>query len=499
MNVSIIRRILGYVLLLEAALLLIPCFVGVAFHERECFAYLITAAICLAVGIAIGVKKPSNAVFYLKEGCVATALSWIVLSLFGCLPFIMTKEIPSFINAMFETVSGFTTTGTTILTDVEVMSHASLMWRSLTHWVGGMGVLVFLMAVVPLSGGSNINLMKAESPGPSVGKIVPKMKQTARWLYYIYVGLTLAEVVFLVFGGVSVFEAFATATATAGTGGFGVKNSSIGGYSAYVQWVVTVFMILFGINFNAYYYILIRQFKKALAIEEIRYYIGIITVSALIMFVNIFRMYPTASDAIRHSFFQVAALITTTGFTTTDFSTWPSICKTILVMLMFVGACAGSTGGGIKISRYIISVKSVGREIKSFLHPKSVNKVKMDSRIVDRDVIRTTNIYFITFIMIFVVSLLIVSIEGRDLTSNFTAVASEINNIGPALSSVGSIDNFSDFTVLSKCVFIFDMLAGRLELFPMLMLFHPVLWKDTVKLGVNDVKKKKRLKNKSNN
>ena len=493
MNISIIRRILGYVLLLEAALLLIPCLVGVVYQEKECFAYLITAAICLAVGCIIGLKKPSNTVFYLKDGCVATALSWIVLSLFGCLPFLITKEIPRFIDALFETVSGFTTTGTTILNDVEIISHASLMWRSLTHWVGGMGVLVFLMAVVPLSGGSNINLMKAESPGPSVGKIVPKMRQTARWLYYIYVGLTLAEVVFLIFGGVSVFEAFATATATAGTGGFGVKNSSIGGYSTYVQWVVTAFMILFGINFNAYYFILMRQFKKAFAIEEIRFYIGIVVVSALIIFANIFKMYPTASEAIRHSFFQVAAVITTTGFTTTDFDTWPSNAKTIMVLLMFIGACAGSTGGGIKISRYVIAVKSVGREIKSFLHPKSVNKVKMDQKIVERDVIRTTNIYFITFIIVFVISLLLVSIEGRDLTSNFTAVASEMNNIGPGLSTAGATENFSSFTVLSKCVFIFDMLAGRLELFPMLMLFHPVLWKDTVKQSVNDVKKKKRL------
>ena len=496
MNISIIRRILGYVLLLESALMLIPCFVGVVYRERECFAYLLVAAICLAVGTAIGLKKPTNTVFYLKDGCVATAMSWIVLSVFGCLPFIITKEIPRFIDAMFETVSGFTTTGTTILNNVEVVSHASLIWRSLTHWVGGMGVLVFLMAVVPLSGGSNIHLMKAESPGPSVGKIVPKMKQTARWLYYIYVGLTLGEVVFLIFGGVSVFEAFATSFATAGTGGFGVKNSSVGGYSPYVQWVVTVFMILFGINFNAYYYILIRKFRKAFAIEEIRFFIGIITVSALIMFVNIYKNLPdtqTVSDAMRHSFFQVASIITTTGFTTTDFDRWPSICKTILVMLMFIGACAGSTGGGLKVSRYVIAVKSVGREIKSFLHPKSVNKVKMDSRIVESDVIKTTNIYFITFIMIFVVSLLIVSIEGRDLTTNFTAVAAEINNIGPGLSGAGATENFSSFTVLSKCVFIFDMLAGRLELFPMLILFHPVLWKDTVKQSINDVKKKKKL------
>ena len=496
MNISIIRRILGYVLLLESALMLVPSLVGAIYHEKESFAYLITAAICLFVGAAIGFKKPGNTVFYLKDGCVATALSWIVLSLFGCLPFLITKEIPRFIDALFETVSGFTTTGTTIINDVEIISHASLIWRSLTHWVGGMGVLVFLMAVVPLSGGSNINLMKAESPGPSVGKIVPKMKQTARWLYVIYVGLTLGEVVFLLFGGVNVFEAFATATATAGTGGFGVRNSSIGEYSPYVQWVVTAFMILFGVNFNAYYFIIMRQFKKALAIEEIRAYFIIITASALIIFSNIFRMYPSASEAIRHSFFQVAAVITTTGFTTTDFDQWPSISKTIMVLLMFIGACAGSTGGGIKISRYIISFKSVAREIKLFLHPKSVSKVKMDSKTVDNDVIRTTNLYFITFIMIFVISLLLVSIEGRDLTSNFTAVASEMNNIGPGLSTAGATENFSSFTVLSKCVFIFDMLAGRLELFPMLMLFHPVLWKDTVKQGVNDIKKKKRLSTK---
>jgi trk system potassium uptake protein TrkH len=479
--------------LLEAALLLVPCIVGAIYQERESIAYLTVAALCFAVGAIIGIKKPRSTVFYLKDGCVATAMSWIVLSLFGCLPFLITKEIPRFIDALFETVSGFTTTGTTIINDVEAISHASLIWRGLTHWVGGMGVLVFLMAVVPLSGGSNIHLMKAESPGPSVGKIVPKMKQTARLLYLIYIFITFAEFVFLLTGGMSAFEAFATATATAGTGGFGVKNSSIGGYSPYIQWGVTVFMILFGVNFNAYYYIIMRQFKKAFAIEEIKVYIGVVIGCALIIFININRMYPTAFEALTHSFFQVASIITTTGFTTTDFDTWPSIAKTILVMLMFVGACAGSTGGGIKVSRIIIIVKSVGREIKSFLHPKSVNKAKMDKKIIDEDVIRTTTVYFITFIIVFIVSLLIVSIEGRDLTTNFTAVAAEINNIGPGLSQAGATENFYSFTVLSKCVFIFDMLAGRLELFPMLMLFHPVLWKDTCKQNINDIKKKKRI------
>jgi trk system potassium uptake protein TrkH len=497
MNISIIRRILGYVLLLEAALLLVPFFVGIIYREKQAFAYIVVAAICVAIGALMAIRKPKNTVFYLKDGCVATAMSWIVLSLFGCLPFLITNEIPRFIDALFETVSGFTTTGTTVINDVEIISHASLIWRSLTHWVGGMGVLVFIMAVVPLSGGSNIHLMKAESPGPSVGKIVPKMRQTARWLYIIYVFITFAEFVFLLTGGMSVFEAFATATATAGTGGFGVKNSSIGGYSPYIQWVVTVFMILFGINFNAYYFIIMRQFKKALAIEEIKVYFGVVIGCSMIIFLNIYRMYPTAFEALTHSFFQVAAVITTTGFTTTDFDTWPAISKTILVMLMFVGACAGSTGGGIKISRYIITVKSVGREIKSFLHPKSVNKVKMDKKILDADVIRTTNLYFITFIMIFVVSLLLVSIEGRDLTTNFTAVASEMNNIGPGLSMAGPTENFYSFTILSKCVFIFDMLAGRLELFPMLMLFHPALWKDTFKQNMNDYKKSKKLKAKT--
>ena len=496
MNLSIIRRTLGYVLMLESALLLVPCLVGAIYGEKETFAYLIVCALCLAVGLLTSIKKPRNSVFYLKDGCVATALSWIVLSLFGCIPFLITKEIPSFIDALFETVSGFTTTGTTIINDVEAISHCSLIWRSLTHWIGGMGVLVFIMAVVPLSGGSNINLMKAESPGPSVGKIVPKMRQTARLLYVIYILLTLMEFIFLLTGGMSIFEAFATATATAGTGGFGVKNSSLGEYSAYIQWIVIVFMILFGINFNAYYFIIMRQFKKAFAIEEIKVYFGIVIISSCVILASIVNLYETVFEAVTHSFFQVAAIITTTGFTTTDFDTWPSIAKTILVMLMFVGACAGSTGGGIKISRYIISIKSVGREIKSFLHPKSVNKVKMDSKIIDQDVIRTTNVYFITFIMIFVSSLLLVSIEGRDLITNFTAVASEMNNIGPGLSSAGPTENFASFTVLSKCVFIFDMLAGRLELFPMLMLFHPVLWKDTIKQSSNDIKKKIRNSNK---
>lgn len=481
MNRSIIRYILGQVLKLESAFLLLPCIVALIYHEFQGIYYLITIAIGLTVGILMTVRKPKNMVFYLKEGCVATALSWIVMSLLGCLPFWLSGEIPSFTDALFETISGFTTTGASILSDVEALSQCNLFWRSFTHWIGGMGVLVFMLAIIPMSGGSNINLMRAESPGPSVGKLVPKIRYSARILYYIYIGLTILEIIFLLLGRMPLFDSVCTALGTAGTGGFGIKNDSIGGYSVYLQWVVTIFMILFGVNFNAYYFCMFGEFKKAAAMEEVKAYLAIVGFAILGIVVCILDTTKGIFDALTQAAFQVAAIITTTGFSTADFNAWSSTAKTILVFLMFIGACAGSTGGGIKVSRFIAVFKTVRKELGSYIHPKSVKKIKMDGKPIEHDVVRSINVYFITFIVLFCMSLLLVSLEGYDMTTNFTAVTATINNIGPGLNMVGPTENFGFFGPLSKYVLMFDMLAGRLELFPLLILLHPSLWRQAFK------------------
>lgn len=478
MNRAIIRYILGSVLKIEAALMLFPFVVSIFYQEKEGLPFLLVALISGILGILLTVKKPQNQVFYLKEGCIITSLSWILLSIVGALPFVLTGEIPSFTDALFETVSGFTTTGASILSDVEALSHASIFWRSFTHWIGGMGVLVFLMAIVPLSGGSNIHLMKAESPGPSVGKLVPKMRQTARLLYLIYIGLTVIEIILLLIGGTSMFDSLTLTFGSVGTGGFGIKNSSCADYSPYVQWIITIFMIASGINFNAYYLIVFRQFKKAFSMEEVRAYLGIILVAAGIIFSELVQTSMNAADALRHALFQVGSIITTTGYSTADFNEWTGVSKTILVFLMFIGACAGSTGGGIKVSRFITVFKTIGKEISSYIHPRSIKKIKMDGKPIEHEIIRATNVYFITFIVIFSISLFIISWEEKDLVTNFTAVAATLNNIGPGLAMVGPVQNFGHFTALSKYVLMFDMLAGRLELFPMLLLFVPTIWKE---------------------
>lgn len=479
MNTSIVRFILGYVLKIEAALLLLPCLTALIYRETEGFVYLGVAIITVGIGFLMTRRKPVNSVFYLKEGCVATALSWVFLSFFGALPFYLTGEIPGIIDALFETVSGFTTTGASILNDVEALSHCSLFWRSFTHWIGGMGVLVFLLAVVPLSGGSNINLMRAESPGPSVGKFVPKVRSTARLLYLIYFGLTVIEIILLLIGSMPVFDAVTTAFGTAGTGGFAIKNSSMAGYSSYLQWVVTIFMILFGVNFNAYYILLFAGIKKALCIEEVHCYLLIILASISIIMINTLHLFGSFFEALRHVSFQVASIITTTGFATIDFDQWPQTSRSILVMLMFIGACAGSTGGGIKVSRIMVAVKTVAKELHSYIHPHSIRKIKIEGKPVDHDVVRSINVYLITFLMVFSASVLLLSLEGYNFVTNFTAVAATINNIGPGLELVGPTKNYSFFSSFSKLILIFDMLAGRLELFPLLLLFHPALWKDT--------------------
>lgn len=478
MNSSVIRYILGHVLKIEALVLLLPCVVAFIYGEEAGISFFITFVICSLLGIVMTRKKPQSFVFYLKEGCITTSLSWIILSFFGSLPFVISGEIPAFTDALFETISGFTTTGASILSDVESLSYCTLFWRSFTHWIGGMGVLVFLLAVIPLTGGSHINLMRAESPGPSVGKLVPKVHYTARILYIIYFGITIVEIIFLLAGHMPLFDAVTISFGTVGTGGFGIKNDSLAGYSAYIQWIVTIFMILSGVNFNAYYLILFRRWKKALNMEEVKCYFLIIAAATAVIFINIYDTSLGILAALRHAIFQVGSIITTTGFATVDYNLWSPAAKTVLVLLMFIGACAGSTGGGIKVSRFAIAVKNIFKELKYYIHPKSIQQIKVDNKPVDHEVIRSVNVYFLTFIVLFSVSVFLVSLEGKDLTTNFTAVAATINNIGPGLELVGPTQNFGSFSVFSKYVLMFDMLAGRLELFPLLILFHPVVWKD---------------------
>ena len=456
--------------------MLLPALVGLIYQEKYGFVFLVLGACLFAVGFLLSFRKPKNSMIYLKEGCVITALSWILMSFFGCLPFVYTGEIPKLIDAFFETVSGFTTTGASIMPDVEILCHASQFWRCFTHWIGGMGVLVFLLAIIPMNGGSNINLMRAESPGPSVGKLVPKMRQTAALLYLIYFAMTALETLFLVIGHMPLFDSLCTAFGTAGTGGFGIYRDSFGSQTPYIQWVVTIFMILFGVNFNFYFFLLYRYFKKAFKMGEVRAYLGVIVASIALIVVNTYHMFANVGTAIRHAAFQVGSIITTTGFASTDFDLWPETSKVILILLMFIGACAGSTGGGIKVSRFIILIKSIGKELRSYVHPKSVSKISLDGSPVEHEVVRSVNVYFITFALCFAASLFIVSFDNKGLVSSFTAIAATINNIGPGLECVGPTQNYASFSSLSKLVMIFDMLAGRLELFPMLMLFNPKLY-----------------------
>mgnify|MGYP002521993426 FL=1 len=478
MNYSVVIYILGWIMEIEAAFLALPGIVSAIYGEKGGFAFLWVALGSAVAGSAIILRKPKNMRFYLREGFVTVALSWILMSVIGCLPFVINGDIPHFADALFEMISGFTTTGATVVSDVEGLTKGSLFWRSFSHWIGGMGVLVFLLAIVPMAGGSHMNLMKAESPGPSVGKLVPKVRQTAKYLYIIYFALTVIEVIFLLFGRMNLFDALTTAFGTAGTGGFAIWNDGFVSVSPYNQWVVTIFMLLFGVNFGFYFLILTGKLRDALKFEEVRIYFIIVIASAIFIFINLrnFALYAPA-DGVRHAFFQVASIITTTGFASTNFDLWPETSRTILVILMFVGACAGSTGGGIKVSRFIIAIKSFIKEIISYLHPRSVKKIKVEGKPLEHETLRATNVYFMTYMVIFAVSVLLVSIENKDLVTNFTAVAATFNNIGPGLSMVGPMENFGHFTDFTKYILMFDMLAGRLEIFPMLLLFCPAVWK----------------------
>ena len=478
MNYAIVFRLLSYILLCESALLMLPAATSAIYGEWSVLgAFLITAALCVVFGLLLRLAKPTSKVFYMREGFATTALSWIVISIMGAVPFVLTGCIPDPIDALFETVSGFTTTGASILPAVEGLPRGILLWRSFTHWIGGMGVLVFLLTLLPLTGGSHVNLMKAESPGPQVDKLVPKVQSTAKLLYGIYLALTLAQLVFLMAGGMPLFESLLTAFGTAGTGGFGFKNDSFAQFSPYIQWVVTIFMILFGVNFNFYFLLLLRRFRRAVSSEEVRAYLGIILVSIGIITLNIRSMYSGLGEALRHAAFQVGSIITTTGFSSCDFDLWPTLSKQLLVLLMFVGACAGSTGGGMKVSRILIFRKTVGKELKQAMHPQVVAPVRMDGKLLSHETIRTTNVYLCAYLFILVASIMLISLDGFDMVTNFTAVASTLNNIGPGLSQVGPMMNFAGFSNPAKLVLIFDMLAGRLELFPMLVLFLPSAWR----------------------
>lgn len=477
MNYRMILYVLGWIMNFQALFLLPSSVVGVIYREQAGFSIIITAILCLAIGLLIISRKPKKTQIYAREGFVIVAFSWIILSVFGALPFRISGTIPSMVDAVFEVASGFTTTGASILSNVEALPHCLLFWRSFTHWIGGMGVLVFVIAVLPLAGGSNMYLMKAESPGPSVKKLVPKVKRTAVTLYVMYLMITLIEIIFLLAGRMPLFDALTLSFGTAGTGGFSVRNDSIASYTAYQQIVITVFMILFGVNFNVYYLIYRRKLKEIKTCSEVFAYLSIIAVGVILISVNIRDRYPGVGSAIKDAAFQVGSIITTTGYSTVDFNLWPAFSKTVLVMLMFIGACAGSTGGGIKVSRLMILCKTVTKELDYIVHPNGVKKIKMEGKQLEHSVLRSVNVFMIAYILIFAVSVLLISLDNFDLTTNFTAVAATLNNIGPGLGRVGPASNFGCYSDFSKIILTFDMLAGRLELFPVLILLSRHTWK----------------------
>ncbi len=476
MNFRMVRYVLGLILILGAVLMTPSLLVSIIYKEISGVAILAAMLLCAAAGLILRAHPPENRSMQAREGFVIVALSWIVLSAFGALPFFFSGAIPSYIDAYFETVSGFTTTGASILTEIEAMPRGLLFWRSFTHWIGGMGVLVFVMAILPIGGGTNIYMMQAESTGPSVGKLVPKVRTTAMILYRLYLTLSVAMLIFLLLGGMPLYDSLITVFGTAGTGGFHITGASMADYSVYLQGVTTIFMVLFGFNFTFYYLISQRKFRDAFHMSEIRTYLIIILVSILLIAFNVYSLYGNVFETLHHSAFQVATIITTTGFATADFDMWPMFSRTILVLLMFIGACAGSTGGGMKVQRIMIIGKSIRRDLNVIAHPRHVQKIRIDGRAVDDSVTRQVLIYLAAYFMIFAGSLLIISLDNFNFTTNFTAVAATINNIGPGLSLVGPTGSYAGFSVLSKLVLCFDMLAGRLEVFPMLVLFLKDTW-----------------------
>ncbi len=478
MNYGKIVYMLGWICLFEAMFMALPLMVAVIYQEPAGWAYLMVLVLCAVLGLLLTRRKVKNRKIYGRDGLVIVAFCWIVLSIFGAAPFVISGDIPSFTDALFETISGFTTTGSSILNDVEALSRANLFWRSFTHWIGGMGVLVFILALLPIkAGGAGMYIMRAESPGPRVRKLVPKIKTTAMILYAIYFGMTVLQIILMLLAGTPLFDAMVLSFGSAGTGGFAIKNDGLASYTNLQQAIVTVAMILFGVNFNFYYLLLRRKPRQALACTEVWAYLGIIAASILVITIQVLPGFETVYQAFHHTAFQVSSIITTTGYSTADFNEWNALSKTILVLIMFVGACAGSTGGGIKVSRIIILLKGVRKEVMRVCHPRSIKKVKMDGHSLEHEAVHSVYAFVIIYICIFVVSLLVITLDEKDLVTNFTAVAATINNIGPGLNIVGPAGNFSSFSDLSKFVLMFDMLAGRLELLPLLVLFVPSTWK----------------------
>lgn len=487
MNKRLIVYTLGRIMMLAALLFVPPMIVSVIYRDGCFWSLVIPALGMLVTGLLFARFKPKEKRVYAREGFVIVTVMWMLFSLFGALPFYLSREIPSFVDAFFETVSGFTTTGASILADVEALSPSLLFWRSWTHWVGGMGVLALAIAILPgKSGGeeeenSAVHILKAETPGPTFGKLVTKLRRNVRILYLIYAVMTAVLVILLLCGGMSLFDSLLHAFGTAGTGGFGIKNASIGHYnSAYIDWVIGIFMLLFGINFNIYYFLLTGKLLKILQSEELRWYLGVVAASVIGITINILPRYDSAWQALRHAFFQVSSIVTTTGYSTADFALWPTLSQAILVILMFMGACASSTGGGLKVSRVIILIKTAFREIRHQINPREVRVVRCENTPVSTTVVYGVTSYFAIYMLLLLGSVLCISIDGRGFTTSFTAVVSCINNIGPGLGEIGPTGNFSHFSLFSKLILSLDMLAGRLELYPLLIALSPSTWKKNV-------------------
>lgn len=478
MNKRMVFHIIGRILQIEAIFLLFPFLIAIIYGEGNIIRnYLIVAIATFALGTLVSfLMKPQSRVIYAKEGFAIVSLAWLMVSAVGAVPFVMTGEIPSYVDAFFETVSGFTTTGASILTNVEAMSRGSLFWRSFTHWIGGMGIIVFVMAILPNVSDRPMHILKAEVPGPVVGKLFPRVKDTAKILYLIYIFLTVLQIVLLKFGGMPLFDSILHAFGTAGTGGFGIKSDSLGGYNSYCQWVITIFMLLFGINFNLYFLIIIRRFKSVLKSTELWFYLSIVLVSITIITFNILPSEKSFADALRNSSFQVASIITTTGFSTVDFNLWSGLSKAILLLLMMIGACAGSTGGGLKVSRLVILFRSLKKEIRQMIHTRSVGAVHFEGKVVNEKTVNSVCIYFLVYMLCLFTAFLIISFEPFGFETNFSAVVACFNNIGPGFGEVGATGNYFNYTDFSKIVLSLSMLLGRLEIFPMLIFLSPRTW-----------------------
>lgn len=479
MNYLIVFKVLGTVIKYEALLMVLPFIVSLIHGGQDANSFLITILIMLAIGFIMSSVKPKKKTFYAKEGFLSVAICWVAISVFGALPFYISGSIPSFVDCIFETVSGFTTTGATILKEVQSLPKGILFWRSFTHWIGGMGVLIFSLALMPSIGGNTIHLLKAESPGPSPEKFVPRIKQTAKIMYLIYFVMTLIQTILLLFAGMNLYDAIIHAFGTAGTGGFSNMNSSVGAYNnVYVEVIITIFMLLFGVNFTVYFQLITGNVKQAFKNEEVKYYLGIVLVAIIIITFNIRGLNNgSLSTSLRQSSFQVASIVTTTGYATANFDLWPTLSKSILALLMLTGCCAGSTGGGIKTVRIVLMFKAIGREINKIVHPRMVNSVKLNGKVVDNESIFEVGLFIFIYIAIIVLSVIIVSMDGMDMESTITSVFATIGNIGPGFKVVGPMGNFSSFSPLSKIVFSFCMLAGRLEIYPILLMLKPSIWK----------------------